>query len=123
MKEDDGAIVGFLRQEAATCFDLSRVQKTKADATSFLRKSKRYEAAAEMLTHPAGDSTMRTNIEQMLAEAERAYQSAAASHAMGKVSHAGGKIAALKDVLKLMDCNGLRYANEFCRGIRRCRQG
>ena len=46
---------------------------------------------------------MKTKIEQMLAEAERTYQSAAAMHAMSKVSFESGRIAALKAVLKLID--------------------
>jgi hypothetical protein len=46
---------------------------------------------------------LRSAIERMLAEAERDYQSAAASHAMGKVSQAAGRISALKAVIKLLD--------------------
>ena len=45
---------------------------------------------------------MKTQIERMLAEAKRRYNDAAAMHSMGKVSYEGGKVDALKEVLKLL---------------------
>lgn len=46
---------------------------------------------------------MKTKIERMLAEAERRYQEAAAMHFKSKCSYEGGRVDALKAVLKLID--------------------
>ncbi len=45
---------------------------------------------------------LREDIEKLIDAARKDYNDAAAMHAMSKVSHFGGKIAALKDVLKLI---------------------
>lgn len=45
---------------------------------------------------------LREQIEKLLDEAGKAYNDAAAMHAMGKVGHFGGKIAAFQAVLKLI---------------------
>lgn len=45
---------------------------------------------------------LRAQVEAMLREAQSKYSSAAAMHAMARVSHEGGKIEALKAVLVLL---------------------
>ena len=42
-------LVDFLRKEAAGCFELSRIQKTKTDATAYLSKRDAYDAAADFI--------------------------------------------------------------------------
>ena len=42
-------LIDFLRKEAAGCFALSRIQKTKTDATAYLSKRDAYDAAADFI--------------------------------------------------------------------------
>jgi hypothetical protein len=46
---------------------------------------------------------LKSQIERLLADAERDYSHAASMHSMGKVSEAAGRVNALKAVLKLIE--------------------